>query len=94
MPALGYQTPTADGKRPLPSGPYVDLATWHRINQLYDPAVLRELRQTEREARDPERVADMISIVSHREGHRLAGAVEDAKIAPTADDRTRLALAG
>jgi len=94
MPALGYQTPTADGKRPLPSAPYVDLATWHRINRLYDPAVLRELRQTEREARDPERVQNMISIISHREGHRLAGAVEDAKIALTADAKTRLAFEG
>lgn len=79
MPELGYQTPTADGKRPLPSGPYVDLATWHRINRLYTPEVLRELRQTEREARDPERVEKLISIVSHREGHRLAGAVEEVK---------------
>ncbi len=94
MPALGYQTPTADGKRPLPSAPYVDLATWHRINRLYDPAVLRELRQTEREARDADRVRKMISIVSHREGHRLAGAVEDAKIALTAEDKTALAFNG
>src|SRR6185437_5490389 len=67
MPALGYQTPTADGKRPLPSAPYVDLATWHRINQLYDPAILRQLRHTQREARDPERVDKFISIVGHRE---------------------------
>jgi hypothetical chaperone protein len=94
MRSLGYQTPTADGKRPLPSGPYVDLATWHRINQLYDPAMLRELRQTEREAHYPERVADMLSIVAHREGHRLAGAVEDAKIALTADEHTHLAFEG
>ena len=43
MPSLGYQTPTVDGKRPLPSSPYVDLVTWHRINQLYDPAMLRQL---------------------------------------------------
>ena len=94
MPELGYQTPTADGKRPLPSSPYVDLATWHRINQLYDPAILRQLRQTAREARDPDRVAKMISVVTHREGHRLAGDVEDAKIALTAEDNTRLAFAG
>lgn len=94
MPALGYQTPTADGKRPLPSAPYVDLATWHRINRLYAPEVLRDLRQTEREARDPARVADMISIVSHREGHRLAAAVEDAKIALTDAPRATLAFAG
>jgi hypothetical chaperone protein len=94
MPELGYQTPTADGKRPLPSGPYVDLATWHRINQLYDPAMLRQLRHTEKEARDPERVDKMISIVSHREGHRLAGEVEDAKIALTDADQTRLEFEG
>lgn len=94
MPSLGYQTPTADGKRPLPSGPYVELATWHRINQLYDPAVLRQLKSTGREARDPERVAKLISIVAHREGHRLAGAVEDAKIDLTDADETRLAFHG
>lgn len=94
MPELGYQTPTADGKRPLPSAPYVDLATWHRINQLYDPAMLRQLRHTEREARDPERVDAMISIVTHRDGHRLAGAVEDAKIALTDTGEVRLDFVG
>ena len=94
MPELGYQTPTADGKRPLPSGPYVDLATWHRINQLYDQAILRQLRQTEKEARDPERVEKMISIVAHREGHRLAGDVEDAKIALTDAATVELAFDG
>lgn len=94
VPELGYQTLTADGKRPLPSGPYVDLATWHRINRLYTPELLRELKQTRREARDPERVAEFISIVTHREGHKLAGAVEDAKIALTHEMATRLAFAG
>ncbi|MBL8597470.1 MAG: Hsp70 family protein [Devosia sp.] len=94
MPALGYQTPTADGKRPLPSGPYVDLATWHRINRLYTPETLRELRHTQREARDPDKVDRMISIVAHREGHKLAGAVEESKIALTHDDRAPLAFEG
>jgi hypothetical chaperone protein len=79
---------------PLPSAPYVELATWHRINRLYDPAVLRELRHTQREARDPARVAAIISIVTHREGHRLAGAVEDAKIALTDADETVLNFQG
>lgn len=94
MPALGYQTPTADGKRPLPSGPYYDLATWHRINRLYTPEMLRELRHTMREARDPKRVADMISIIAHREGHRLAGSVEAAKIELTATPETTLDFRG
>lgn len=94
MPSLGYQTPTADGKRPLPSGPFVDLATWHRINRLYTPEMLRELRHTQREARDPERVERMISIVSHREGHKLAGSVEAVKIALTAEPTARLSFTG
>ena len=94
MPALGYQTLTADGKRPLPSSPYVELATWHRIARLYTPEILRELRSTEREAAEPVRVANLISIISHREGHLLAGAVEDAKIALTVDDTIRLGFDG
>jgi hypothetical chaperone protein len=94
MRALGYQTSTLDGKRPLPSGPYVDLATWHRINRLYTTEILRELTQTEREAREPQRVAELISIVRHREGHRLAGDVEAAKVALTAADATTMHFEG
>jgi hypothetical chaperone protein len=56
--------------------------------------MLRQLRSTEREARDPEKVAGMISIVAHREGHLLAGTVEDAKIALTDADEVRLDFHG
>ena len=94
MPALGYQTPTKDGKRPLPSGPYADLATWHRINRLYTPDLLRELKHTAREARYPDRVEKLMSIITHREGHKLAGAVEGAKIALTAAEAANLAFEG
>jgi hypothetical chaperone protein len=94
MPELGYGTPTADGKRPLPSAPYVDLATWHWINRLYTPEMQRELRSTRREARDPAKVDGLISIVEHREGHMLAGAVEEAKIALSGAEVTRLGFHG
>lgn len=94
MPRLGYRTETADGKRPLPSGPYYDLATWHRINQLYTPQMLAELRSTAREAAQPERVEEMISIIAHREGHRLAAAVEAAKITLTDDERAMVTFVG
>lgn len=89
MPQLGYRTETADGKRPLPSAPYYDLATWHRINRLYNQKTLLELRSTEREAAHPELVERMIAIVSERQGHRLAGRVEEAKIALTDAAETR-----
>lgn len=92
MPLLGYRTETADGKRPLPSAPYYDLATWHRINRLYNPKTMLELRSTLREARYPERVEQLIGIVAERLGHRLAGRVEEAKIALTDHDETQFAF--
>lgn len=81
MPLLGYGTETADGKRPLPSAPYYDLATWHRINRLYNTKAIAELRSTVREAKFPELAAMMLAIVEDRQGHRLASRVEEAKIA-------------
>ena len=88
MPRLGYGTETADGKRPLPSAPYYDLATWHRINRLYNAKTVAELRSTVREARFPELAAMMLTIVEDRQGHRLAGRVEEAKIALSEADLT------
>lgn len=81
MPLMGYGTETADGKRPLPSAPYYDLATWHRINRLYNAKVMAELRSTQQEARFPDLVAMLVALVEDRQGHRLAGRVEEAKIA-------------
>lgn len=81
MPELGLGSQTRDGKRYLPVAPYFDLATWHRINRLYHAKPLRDLMGTRREAECPELVAQFIALVEDRQGHRLAGAVEDAKIA-------------
>lgn len=93
MPLLGYRTETADGKRPLPSAPYYDLATWHRINRLYNQKTMLELRSTAREAAQPALVERMIEVVNERLGHRLAGRVEEAKIALTDQLSTRFSFA-
>jgi hypothetical chaperone protein len=83
MPHLGYQTPTTDGKRILPSAPYYDLATWHRINRLYNPQTILDLKTTRRAAKYPDRVDQLIALIEDRQGHRLASEVEEAKIALT-----------
>jgi hypothetical chaperone protein len=80
MPEFGYKTQTRDGKRNLPAGYYFDLATWQRINMLYTPKAMSDLRQIRQEAAQPELVERMIDVVSHRQGHALAGRVERAKI--------------
>ncbi|MDC9822894.1 Hsp70 family protein [Devosia sp. ZB163] len=88
MPLMGYGTETADGKRPLPSAPYYDLATWHRINRLYNAKVMAELHETEREAQFPDLVSMLVALVEDRQGHRLAGRVEETKIALSAAPQT------
>jgi hypothetical chaperone protein len=94
MPMLGYRSETADGKRILPVAPYYDLATWHRINRLYNARSLAELVETRNEAAHPERAGKMVEIVRHREGHRLGAAVEDTKIALTDAERAEFKFEG
>lgn len=80
MPQLGYLTQTKDGKRNLPAGYFIDLATWQRINLLYTPKAMLDLRQIRYEAAQPDLVDRLIEVVEHRFGHALAGRVEKAKI--------------
>ncbi|TFF27283.1 Hsp70 family protein [Jiella endophytica] len=83
MPHFGLGSSTADGKRRLPVWYFNDMATWHRINMLYTPSVLRDIRALEREAAEPSKLSRFAHLLEHRSGHRLAGAVETAKIALT-----------
>ena len=92
MPELGYKTPPKDGKRNLPVGYFNALATWQRINMLYTPKAMTDLRQIRYEAARPELVDRMIDIVSNRQGHALAGTVEGAKIDLTGRDDTTMTV--
>ncbi len=92
MRELGYLTPTRDRKRNLPAGYYVDLSTWQRINLLYSPKAMGDLRQIRYEAAEPRLVERMIDIVTHRQGHALAGCVEQAKIDLTDNAATAISL--
>jgi hypothetical chaperone protein len=84
MPHLGYGSFTTDRKRHLPSLYYHELATWHRINQLYKKNVLPELRQIRYEAERRDLVDRFIRVVEDRHGHTIAIGVEQAKIELTA----------
>ena len=93
MPELGYLTPTKDGKRNLPAGYFVDLATWQRINLLYTPKAMLDLRQIRYEAARADLVDRLIEVVEHRFGHALATKVERAKIALTDQDEAMVEVA-
>jgi hypothetical chaperone protein len=92
MPHMGLGTMTRDGKRHLPVWYFNDMATWHRINQLYTQKTLRDIQSLMREAAEPEKLERFEHLLVHRSGHRLAAQVEKAKIDLTDIDETAISL--
>ena len=81
MPHLGYGSAMKRPGLATPNLLFSDLATWSKINFLYTPRSLTELRQIRREAAHPELIDRIIRVVTLRRGHRLLMDVEAAKIA-------------
>ena len=81
MPLLGFGSEMKREGLGVPNGYFHDLATWHSINRLYDPKLIRELRAVEREAAEPQLIRRLIVVAEERRGHALAGEIEAAKIA-------------
>jgi len=84
LPLLGYRSlrPARPGElaREVPHAVYFDLATWHLINTVYAPARLAELRAMKSWYAEPRHHARLMTAVTERLGHALAGAAEQAKI--------------
>lgn len=84
MPLLGFGTlgPARAGQPPreVPSAIYFDLSTWHLINTVYAPARLAELRQMRSWYADERHHRRLMTVLTERLGHALAGRAEEAKI--------------
>ena len=84
LPLFGYRSfgpPTPDAPaREVPSAVYFDLATWHLINTVYQPARVAELRGMRSFYADPAQHRRLMSVVGQRLGHELLGRAESAKI--------------
>ncbi|WP_422000412.1 Hsp70 family protein [Reyranella sp.] len=92
MPLMGLGTRLVDKDLPVPKAPFHELATWATINFAYTHRNERAIAELVAEAREPDKVRRLLEIVRRRLGHRVALAVEDAKIALSAADATGLAL--
>ncbi len=80
MPLLGLGTQLIDKDLPMPRATYFELATWATINFAYTYKTERDVRQLLAQSREPEKVARLLKTIRRRMGHRIAFAVEDAKI--------------
>ncbi|MEH3085625.1 MAG: Hsp70 family protein [Xylophilus ampelinus] len=80
MPLLGLRHRGPSG-REVPSGTFFDLATWHLIQWLYAPQSLRRVAELRSAYADPALHDRLMRVLEQRDGHRIANAVEEAKIA-------------
>ncbi len=86
MPLLGLGTRLTGKNLSMPNAPYNELATWATINFAYTYKNERELAELAARAREPEKVNRLLHVVRQRLGHRVAFAVEDAKIALSTEE--------
>ena len=91
MPLLGLGSKLKNGLE-QPSAPYFNLATWHTINFAYTKKVGAQIKDMQRDAQDKDKLARLQSLVSERAGHWLAMQVEEAKIALSGAEQTRIDL--
>ncbi len=80
MPLLGYKHIGPSG-REVPSSVFFDLSTWHLIQWLYTAKALASARGLKSDYSDQQLHQRLMKVLDWREGHRLADAVEQAKIA-------------
>ena len=66
MPFLGLRSKLKMKNLDAPSGYFSDLATWHRINKLYDAKVMTELRGIQRDSAEPEKIGRLKAAVFHQ----------------------------
>ena len=92
MPLLGLGTRLIEKNLPVPNAPYHELATWATINFAYTYRKERELAELASLACEPEKIQRLLNVVRRRLGHRLAFAVEDAKIVLSAEERAAVPL--
>jgi len=92
MPLLGLGTQLVEKDLPMPRALYHELAAWPTINFAYTYRNERELVELVALARESEKVRRLLEVVRRRLGHRLAIAVEDAKVALSSAERAAVSL--
>jgi hypothetical chaperone protein len=92
MPLLGHGTRLLEKDLPMPGALYYELANWPTINFAYGYRNEREVAGLAKIACEPEKVGRLRTLLRRRLGHRLAFAVEEAKIALSAEARVAVPL--
>ena len=85
LPELGYLTTYGDKQLEVPLKYFHDLSEWSKVNFLYIPKVLSQVRQFLHESHDKKKLARLLNVLEQESGHAVLAAAEDTKIALTHD---------
>jgi hypothetical chaperone protein len=95
-PALGrgsiYTTDEMGGTAPVPAWLYGHLRRWHLLSFLKEDSTQRLLHRVADGAREPAKIAKLVTVVEDDLGMPLHRAVEGAKVRLSAHDDARVAL--
>ncbi|MFZ1990287.1 MAG: Hsp70 family protein [Alphaproteobacteria bacterium] len=92
MPLLGMGSRTLTKGLEMPKAIYHELATWATINFAYTYRNQRDIAELLADAAEPAKVARLLKTLRKRLGHRIAFAVEEAKLGLSADQAAAVDL--
>lgn len=81
MPELGYRSTYGEKQLDVPIKPYQDLAEWSKVNFLYTPKLIMQMRQILHQSHDKKRFQRLVSVLENETGHSLLASAEATKIA-------------
>lgn len=83
MPELGYRSRYGDKRLEVPLKPYHDLAEWSKVNFLYTPKLIMQMKQLLNQSHDKTRFSRLVKVLQDETGHTLLAEAEGTKIALT-----------
>ncbi|MVM31609.1 Hsp70 family protein [Spirosoma sp. HMF4905] len=92
MPELGYRSTYGEKNLEVPLKPFYDLAEWSKVNFLYTPKTIMQVRQLLHQSHDKKRYKRLLKVLEDETGHTLLAAAEGSKIALSAQNEHDAAL--
>ncbi|HEY0739972.1 MAG TPA: Hsp70 family protein [Chryseosolibacter sp.] len=86
MKELGYRSTYGAKQLEVPLKYYHDLSEWSKVNFLYTPKILSQVRQFYNESHDQKRFGRLLTLLEQENGHRVLSSAEESKIALTNSD--------
>ncbi|QMW00515.1 Hsp70 family protein [Spirosoma foliorum] len=92
MPEIGYRSTYGEKNLEVPLKPFYDLAEWSKVNFLYTPKIIMQVRQLLHQSHDKTRYKRLLKVLEDETGHTLLAAAEGAKIALSDQDEYKTLL--